>query len=108
MPPRAILCLLPNKVIVAYNTVDGTILDAWHSAEINQTPSITDRSQQPSQINGKQIADSARPALKGTTIEFIAYETEQGNALIHSTVDGKPTTLCIAPEGEQSFTISTK
>ena len=108
MPPRAILCLLPNKVIVAYNTVDGTILDAWHSAEINQTPSITDRSQQPSQINGKQIADSARPALEGTTIEFIAYETEQGNALIHSTVDGKPTTLCIAPEGEQSFTISTK
>jgi len=95
-------------VIVAYNTVDGTILDAWHSAEINQTPSITDRSQQPSQINGKQIPESARPALEGKHIEFIAYEVDQDSALIHSIIDGKPATLSIAPEGDHSFTISTK
>jgi cytochrome c551/c552 len=108
LPPRAILCLLPNKVIVAYNTVDGAILDAWHTAEINQTPSLTDRSQQPSQIIGKKIPNSARPALEGSNIEFIAYEAAQGNALIHSHVNGKPTTLIIAPEGDTSFSISTK
>ena len=108
LPPRALLCFLPNKVIVAYNTVDGTILDAWHSAEINQTPSLTDRSANPSQINGEKIPDTKRPALEGANIEFIAYEAEQGTALIHSIVDGKATTVCIAPEGANSFTISTK
>lgn len=108
LPPRALLCLLPNKVIVAYNPVDGTIIDAWHEAEINQTPSLADRSATPSQIDGKQIPDSARPTHEGTNIEFIAYEVAQANALIHSVVDGKPVTLCIAPEGDNSFTISTK
>ena len=34
LPPRALLCLLPNQVIVAYNPVDGKVLKAWHSAEI--------------------------------------------------------------------------
>ena len=108
LPPRALLCLLPNKVIVAYNTVDGTILDAWHSAEINQTPSLTDRSARPSEIDGKPIPKSARPAVEGENIEFIAYEVDQGNALIHSIIDGKPTTLSIAPEGDNSFSITTK
>ena len=108
LPPRAILCLLPNKVIVAFNTVDGSVLDAWHSAEIDQTPSLTDRSQQQSKINGKNIPGSARQVFESSDIEFIAYESDQANALIHFIVDGKPTTVSIAPEGESSFTISTK
>ena len=108
LPPRAILCLLPNKVIVAFNTVDGSVLDAWHSAEIDQTPSLTDRSQQQSQIKGKNIPNSARQVFESSDPEFIAYESDQANALIHFIVDGKPTTVSIAPEGESSFTISTK
>jgi len=108
LPPRAILCLLPNKVIVALNTVDGSVLDAWHSAEIDQTPSLTDRSQQQSQIKGKNIPNSSRQVFESSDPEFIAYESDQANALIHFIVDGKPTTVSIAPEGESSFTISTK
>jgi hypothetical protein len=93
LPPRAILCLLPNKVIVAFNTVDGSVLDAW---------------QQQSKINGKNIPNSARSVFESSDPEFIAYESDQANALIHFIVDGKPTTVSIAPEGESSFTISTK
>ncbi|MDA7864181.1 cytochrome c [Akkermansiaceae bacterium] len=107
LPPRALLCLLPNKVIVAYNPVDGSVLNAWHSAEINQTPSLPDRSQKPSEINGSQIPKSARPILKSPNTKFIAYESKGTAALIHSLVDGKPMTVTIAPEGESAFTIAT-
>lgn len=106
LPPRALLCLLPNKVIVAYNTVDGSILKAWHSAEINQTPSLPDRSQKQSEINGTEISESTRPILKSSNIEFIAYESKGDKALIHSVVDGKPTTVTLVPQSDNSFTIS--
>ncbi|MDG2124492.1 MAG: cytochrome c, partial [Verrucomicrobiales bacterium] len=43
LPPRTLLCLLPNQVIVAYDAGPGTVISAWHSAEINQTPSLPDR-----------------------------------------------------------------
>ncbi|MCH1420802.1 MAG: hypothetical protein L7W40_10915, partial [Akkermansiaceae bacterium] len=108
LPPRALLCLLPNKVIVAYNTVDGSILKAWHSAEINQTPSLPDRSQKQSEINGTEIPESTRSILKSSNIQFLGYESKSDEALIHIVVDGQPTTITIAPKGEQSFTISTK
>ena len=108
LPPRALLCLLPNKVIVAYNTVDGSILNAWHSAEINQTPSLPDRSQKPSEIKGAEIPESTRPILKSPSSRFIAYEAKGAAALIHSIVDGKPMTITIAPKGEAAFSISTK
>ncbi|MGJ8724880.1 MAG: c-type cytochrome [Roseibacillus sp.] len=106
LPPRALLCLLPNKVIVAYNPVDGSVLNAWHSAEINQTPSLPDRSQKPSEINGTEIPASARPLFKSPNTQFIAYESKGKSALIHSLVDGKPMTVTIAPDGESAFTIS--
>jgi hypothetical protein len=108
LPPRALLCLLPNKVIVAYNTVDGSILNAWHSAEINQTPSLPDRSQKPSEIKGAEIPESTRPILKSPNSRFVAYEAKGAAALIHSIVDGKPMTITIAPKGDAAFSISTK
>ena len=108
LPPRALLCLLPNKVIVAYNTVDGSILKAWHSAEINQTPSLPDRSQKRSEINGTEIPESTRSILQSSNIQFLGYESKGDEAVIHIVVDGQPTTITIAPKGEQSFTISTK
>jgi hypothetical protein len=63
LPPRALLCLLPNAVIVAYDPESGAVLRAWHSAEINQTPSLPDRSAKPSEIRGQPIADSAKRLL---------------------------------------------
>ena len=108
LPPRALLCLFPNKVIVAYNTAKGSIIKAWHSAEINQTPSLPDRSQKPSEIKGSEIPESKGAVLNSSNIQFHGYQSQGDKALIHSVVDGQPTTITIEPKGEKSFTISTK
>ena len=106
LPPRALLCLLPNQVIVAYNPVDGKVLKAWHSAEINQTPSLPDRSAKPSVINGTLIPDVATDASSAEHYQFLYYETQGDSVLITSQIEGQQTAIKIAPEGAQSFTIS--
>ncbi len=106
LPPRALLCLLPNQVIVAYNPVDGRVLKAWHSAAINQTPSLPDRSQKPSEIDGVPIENLAVDLPSAKTVRFLHYEIEGEKALIVSRLDGVETTISIEPDGEQSFRIS--
>ena len=105
LPPRALLCLLPNNVIVAYNAVDGSVLKAWHSAEINQTPSLPDRSQKSSEINGTPIAGTGAAPLGEKELRFLYYKTEGDSALVSfQTNDGKKT-VSISPKGAQSFSL---
>lgn len=106
LPPRALLCLLPNQVIVAFNPVDGRVLKAWHSAAINQTPSLPDRSAKPSKINGIPIESPTVDAVAAKRVRFLRYETEGEKALIVSRFDGVETTVTIEPDGAQSFRVS--
>jgi hypothetical protein len=106
LPPRALLCLLPNQVIVAYNPTDGKVINAWHSAEINQTPSLPDRSAKPSEIIGEPIGSPAVDASTAKTVRFLRYETEGEKVLIVSRHDGAETTFTIEPDGAQSFRVS--
>ncbi|MEO1855968.1 MAG: c-type cytochrome [Rubritalea sp.] len=108
IPPRSLLCLLPNKVIVSFNPEDGTVSHAWHGAFVNQTPSLPDRSAAPSEVKGSPISDLGKSLSKPTKFDFIAYETQGDKAVIHGRVDGKLRALTIAPNGSQSFTITTK
>ena len=109
LPPRALLCLLPNRVIVAYNPVDASVLGAWHSAEINQTPSLPDRSQKSSEIIGTPLPDVG-PGPGGAALpgprRFQRYQVEGDTVHIVFQVDGTEKTVAISPEGAQSFTIS--
>lgn len=107
LPPRALLCLLPNEVIVAYHPVDATVLGAWHSAEINQTPSLPDRSTKPSEISGTPIPET-KPEVMETpgTVRFLRYETRGDSVLIFSLINGVEKTIAIAPEGKQSFKLT--
>ena len=108
LPPRALLCLLPNAVIVAYDSETGQVLKAWHSAEINQTPSLPDRSAKPSEIKGEEIADAAASLFDAASPRLLRYETEgESVRLVSQTADGEKTVL-IAPEGAQSFTVGVK
>ncbi|MEN9019707.1 MAG: GDSL-type esterase/lipase family protein [Verrucomicrobiales bacterium] len=106
LPPRTLLCLLPNQVIVAYNPIDARVLKAWHSASINQTPSLPDRSQKPSEINGVPIENSPAELPEAKTVRFLHYATEGETALIVSRLDGVETTIAIEPDGSQSFRVS--
>ena len=45
LPPRTLSLLLPNQVMVAYDSASGQVLKAWKSALVNQTPSLDSRSQ---------------------------------------------------------------
>lgn len=108
LPPRALLCLLPNQVIVAFNPVDGTVLNAWHTAEINQTPSLPDRSAKPSEITGTPIPNVATDTSTQDSHRFQRYEVEGESVLIVSRINGEEQTIAISPQGAQSFTISLK
>jgi hypothetical protein len=106
LPPRALLCLLPNQVIVAYNPVDGYVLGAWHSAEINQTPSLPDRSAKPSEINGTPIANTGPGAALPGTNRFLRYQVQGDTVHLVSLIDGEEKTVAISPEGAQSFNLT--
>jgi outer membrane lipoprotein-sorting protein/lambda repressor-like predicted transcriptional regulator len=105
LPPRTLLCLLPNKVIVAYNPVDNQVLSAWHSAEINQTPSLDGRSQRPTEVRGTPIESFKAELAQPEMLQFLHYETKGEAVWITSLMDGKERTMTIAPSGEQSFQI---
>ncbi len=106
LPPRALLCLLPNQVIVAYNPVDGYVIGAWHSAEINQTPSLPDRSAKPSEIKGTPIANTGPDAALPGTNRFLRYQVQGDTVHLVSLIDGEEKTVAISPEGEQSFNLT--
>ena len=106
LPPRALLCLLPNAVIVAYDPESGQVLKAWHSAEINQTPSLPDRSAKPSEIRGEPIEISTTSPLSKTPTRFLRYESTGDSVRLVSMTGGIEKTVRIAPEGGQSFNIT--
>ena len=106
LPPRTLLCLLPNKVLVAYNPVEGKILAAWHSASINQTPSLTDRSQKPSEIRGEPVPDAARDILQTDSLRLLYYEMQMDTVHLVSLSKGKEKTVMISPKGQQSFKVT--
>jgi cytochrome c1 len=108
LPPRALLCLLPNHVIVAYDPVDAGVIGAWHSAEINQTPSLPDRSNKPSEINGTPLAgvdSGVQQALAGSR-RFQRYEVGGEAVRLVFRVDGEEQVVTIAPQGTDSFSLS--
>lgn len=105
LPPRALLCLLPNSVIVAVNPVDGSVLNSWHSAEVNQTPSLPDRSAKPSEINGVEIAKATKSPLKPNGLRFLRYEIKGDLVHLSFLQNGTEKTMTIAPDQTQRFSI---
>lgn len=106
LPPRALLCLLPNQVIVVYNPGDGYVIGAWHSAEINQTPSLPDRSAKPSEIKGTPIPDAGPNAALPGINRFLRYQVEGDTVHLVSLADGEEKTVIISPKGAQSFKLT--
>jgi cytochrome c553 len=103
---RALLCLFPNKVIVAFSPETGLVEKAWQAASIDQTPSLPDRSFSPSKIEGVEIVNPpAAPAL-GDKAEFRGYRLDRQNVIIRFAENGQERTLTISPEGSDSYTIS--
>ena len=97
---------MPNSVIVAFNPSDHSITHAWHTAEINQTPSLPDRSAKPSEINGTSIEDLTVNLPSDQLFRFLRYEIEGEAVLVTSLLGEKTKTLRIAPKGKHSFITS--
>lgn len=108
LPPRALLCLLPNQVLVAYNPETNQILSAWHSAQVNQTPSLLDRSAKPSELVGTPIADALPELGQAESVRFLYYEIAGAAARIVSVINGQRQSVTIAPNGPQSFTVNSE
>jgi len=102
--PRTLLCLLPNKVIVAFNPDTGQVESAWKEARVNQTPSLPDRSASPSQIEGTPLPPQGS-LPNDLSIQHRAYQTDGANVVIHSEVNGEPRVTTISPQGEHGYQI---
>ena len=106
LPPRTLLVLLPNQVMVAYDSASGQVLKAWKSALINQTPSLDSRSQNKSVAKGQEIAGARQTILKGQEFSLKSYEPAGDSLFISTLVDGVNKRVKVSPEGTDSFSIS--
>ena len=106
LPPRTLLVLLPNQVMVAYDSASGQILKAWKSALVNQTPSLDSRSQKESVAKGQEISNASRTVLQGNEFNLLNYESQGDSVLISSLVDGVSQNFTVSPQGSDSFTVT--
>ena len=106
LPPRTLLVLLPNQVMVAYDSASGQVLKAWKSALINQTPSLDSRSQNKSVAKGQEIAGAQQTILKGQEFSLKSYEPAGDSLFISTLVDGVNKRVKVSPKGTDSFSIS--
>jgi len=106
LPPRTLLLLLPNQVLLAYDAETGGIIKAWESAYVNQTPSLDSRSQKQSEISGDEIENASRTVVKGEKFNLLHYETSGDSVKIATLVDGKSHTFTVSPVGTNSYTLT--
>ena len=106
LPPRTLLVLLPNQVMVAYDSASGQVLKAWKSALVNQTPSLDSRSQNESVAKGQEISGAQQTVLQGQEFSLKSYETTGDSLFISTLVDGVSKRIKVSPEGSDSFSIS--
>ena len=106
LPPRTLLFLLPNKVLLAYDSASGKIIKGWESAFLNQTPSLDSRSQKQSEIKGTELSGVAKTILKGKQFNLLHYETIGDSVKIATLVDGKQKHFQISPEGKNSYKLT--
>ena len=106
LPPRTLLLLLPNQVLLAYDSASGKIIKGWESAFINQTPSLDSRSQKQSEVKGKELTDIAKTILQGEKFNLLHYETTGEGVKIATLVDGKTKNFRISPVGKNSYKLS--
>jgi len=106
LPPRTLLVLLPNQVMVAYDSASGQVLKAWKSALVNQTPSLDSRSQKESVAKGQEISGAQQTVLQGKEFSLKSYESAGDSLFISTLVDGVQKRIKVSPDGSDSFSIS--
>ena len=106
LPPRTLLLLLPNQVLLAYDSASGKIIKGWESAFINQTPSLDSRSQKKSEVKGIELTGIAKTVLEGDRFNLLHYETSGDSLTIATLVDGQQKKFSISPDGKNSYKLS--
>ena len=106
LPPRTLLLLLPNEVMLAYDAESGKILKGWEASLVDQTPSLDSRSQMQSEIKGKELPGMQKTILEGENFSLLHYETPGDSVTIATLVDGTPQSFTVSPKGVNSYKIS--
>ena len=105
LSPRTLLCLLPNKVLVAYNPYSGKVEGVWLNSYIDQTPSLNARSALPSLIKGKALNPTLLGIESQHPIKLLSYQVENDCAIISTSIGGKSHQIRISPKGDSGFSI---
>ncbi|WP_018970770.1 c-type cytochrome [Rubritalea marina] len=111
LSPRTLLCLLPNKVIVAFNPTTGAVEKAWSQAKVNQTPSLPDRSARPSEIVGTPIVTHSLSSIQFgeqemQALRYSQYRIDGDSAVVTLLAGEHALELRISPEGANGYSIS--
>ena len=106
LPPRTLLLLLPNELMLAYDAESGKILKGWESSFVDQTPSLDSRSQMQSVVKGKELPGMQKTILEGNHFSLLHYETPGDSVKIATLVDGSPQSFTVSPAGINSYKIS--
>jgi len=104
--PRTLLCLLPNKVLVAYNPYTGKVEKVWNNSLVDQTPSLNARSALPSNIIGKEKPSSFPGYNTMHKIKMLSYQSKGGSVLIKTSIGGKEHDITISALGATGFSIT--
>ncbi|MDD7983876.1 cytochrome c [Lentisphaera marina] len=103
--PRTLLCLLPNKVLVAYNPYSGKIEKVWKNSFVDQTPSLNARSALPSSIMGQELPSNFHGYNTKHKIKMLSYQSKGGSVLIKTAIGGKEHKVTISPLGATGFSL---
>ena len=103
--PRTLICLLPNKVMVAYNPYEGKVEAVWKNAYLDQTPSINARSANASTIKGEKTEAGLLGIRAPFPIKLLSYRCLADKVEITTSIGGKSHKIIIAPLGSNSYSI---
>ncbi|WDE99371.1 c-type cytochrome [Lentisphaera profundi] len=106
--PRTLLCLLPNKVMVAYNPYQGKVEAVWKNALLDQTPSLNSRSANASTIKGDKVEAELLGIRASSPIKLLSYRYDADKVKITTSISGKQHKIIIAPVGADAYSIEGK
>jgi len=106
--PRTLLCLLPNKTLVAYNPYLGKVEGVWKNSKLDQTPSINARSATPSQIIGEADAGKIFGFQVAYPIRFLEYQVINESVQIKTRIGGVEQIVTISPGEGSSYQVTGK
>jgi hypothetical protein len=106
LPPRTLLVLLPNQVMVAYDSASGQVLKAWKSAWLTKPHRSTAAVRKSLLPRGRKSPVPSKPFCRARNLASNPMSLQGDSVFISTLVDGVSQNFKVSPDGSDSFSIS--